>query len=322
MISRYGSIAACAALISLLNTTIALAQSGTQVYAAWSQITGSAAYSSTKPAPAGYMDLNISLRVVIDTGDATASCPDFYSYVDKGGKSTLQPLTWTKRTNNPSATRFPMIVCQAPAPNDADTITLLESVGNTTPVTFSKSNGQKVILPGANLVGNAGPPTFVALGDTGCRGLHNHRGKQECDPGKQSTTHETKFLFDKVAQQAAALNPDFVVHLGDYRYDKESNRTFDVWDSDFFERVRLGLLTELPWAFIRGNHEECSLAGQGWFFFFGPGSPTSNCASSSLHVISETWYFDVADRSQNMADPHRFIVLDTSPTVHHSNTSL
>jgi|CXWL01.1.fsa_nt_gi hypothetical protein len=44
-----------------------------------------------------------------------------------------------------------------------------------------------------------------------------------------------------------------------------------AWWSDFFEPAR-DLLLAAPWVFVRGNHELCSHAGPGWFYFLDPSS--------------------------------------------------
>lgn len=286
-------------------------------YAAWSQITGSS-HNGAYGASAGFADLKISMRVILDTGDATASCPNFAVFRDIGGSSLLQSVTWTKRSNNPDTAIFDLIVCEAPMPDTWENATLVHSIANPSPVALSGGTGANIILAGAPSVGKSGPPAFVAFGDTGCRGANNPRGTQVCDGTPKSW--ETGFFFEQLSTKAAALSPDFIIHLGDYRYDKEAKYTghqsWDMWKSDFFQRVRLGLLGQVPWAMVRGNHEECDLAGQGWFFFFGPSMPAGNCATTREDSIARTWYFDVVDRSIPAANPHRFVVLDTSQTVH------
>ncbi|WP_299686845.1 metallophosphoesterase [uncultured Tateyamaria sp.] len=282
-----------------------------QVYAAWTQANGTFASGAGSSA---FVDMNLSLRVVIETNDPNTSCPAYAARLTRNGMATSEPLAFSKRTNNPDSNRFPVIVCEAAAPTGVTGFALVQSVTDTSPVTFTDSASQPVILSAAQRVGASGPPTFVAFGDTGCRGIYNARGAQECAEDKQKKTKLTKFMFKEVAEQAAALNPDFVVHLGDYRYEKESNRTMDMWDSDFFERVRLGLLAQVPWVFVRGNHEECSLAGLGWFFFFA--ADQSSCGTGK--TLYPSWYFDVADRSAGNANPHRFVIIDTAPTVHSS----
>jgi len=46
---------------------------------------------------------------------------------------------------------------------------------------------------------------------------------------------------------------------------------WEYWRDDFFTPAK-ELLPTAPWVFSRGNHELCSRAGKGWFYFLGPGS--------------------------------------------------
>ncbi|MCE9686439.1 metallophosphoesterase [Shewanella sp. AS16] len=46
---------------------------------------------------------------------------------------------------------------------------------------------------------------------------------------------------------------------------------WQTWYEDFFLPAK-ELLASAPWVFARGNHELCSRAGPGWFYFLGPGS--------------------------------------------------
>lgn len=309
-----------AVLALLCGAPLAAAAQITNVYAAWSQINGTAPGAAYDPA-AGFADLNINMRLILE--GAGAQCPDFAAIADTGTTQTLHSLSWSRRDNNPDTSIFDLIVCETPMPAHWDSATLVQSAANPVAVTLTGGDGAAIVLPGAARVGASGPPEFVAIGDTGCRGAQNPRGSQVCDRPPQG--QETGFFFEKLMAQATALSPDFILHLGDYRYDKEAQYTghqsWDMWQSDFFQRVRLGPLTQAPWAMVRGNHEECDLAGQGWFLFFGPPVPAGNCASTSDSSIAPTWYFDVVDRTQPTASPHRFVVLDTSQTVHRQSAA-
>lgn len=46
---------------------------------------------------------------------------------------------------------------------------------------------------------------------------------------------------------------------------------WEAWWLDFFQPAG-NLLTAAPWVFARGNHELCSHAGPGWFYFLDPSS--------------------------------------------------
>jgi len=113
---------------------------------------------------------------------------------------------------------------------------------------------------------------IVIIAYTGCRMKASQNAFQSCnDPAK--------WPFAKVAQSAAALKPDLVLHIGDIHY-RESpcpqgntgcagslwGYGYDAWQADFFTPTS-PLLAAAPWVFVRGNHESCFRAGQGWFRF-------------------------------------------------------
>lgn len=79
------------------------------------------------------------------------------------------------------------------------------------------------------------------------------------------------------AATAAKLQPDLVMHIGDYHYrenacpsdiagckDSPWGYGWDTWEADLFKPAA-PLLAAAPWIVVRGNHEECARAGQGWF---------------------------------------------------------
>jgi hypothetical protein len=114
------------------------------------------------------------------------------------------------------------------------------------------------------------PRRIMVFGDTGCRLLNN--AAQNCnDP--------SEWPFAKITALAAAAQPDLVIHVGDYHYRESAcpaSRTgcanspfgygWDTWNADFFEPAA-PLLAAAPWVMARGNHEDCSRAGEGWFRF-------------------------------------------------------
>lgn len=88
--------------------------------------------------------------------------------------------------------------------------------------------------------------------------------------------------FKEISDAAAALKPDLVIHLGDYHY--RENRCpdgdaacagspwgygWDTWNADLFTPAA-ALLGAAPWVVVRGNHESCRRAGQGWWRFLDP----------------------------------------------------
>jgi hypothetical protein len=126
--------------------------------------------------------------------------------------------------------------------------------------------GRDVPAPGADI------RRIVLIADTGCRMKGSENAFQPCnDP--------LKWPFAQVAKNAAATKPDLVIHIGDIHY-RESpcppgneacanapwGYGYDAWQADFFGPAK-PLLVAAPWVFVRGNHETCARAGQGWFRF-------------------------------------------------------
>lgn len=115
----------------------------------------------------------------------------------------------------------------------------------------------------------AEPRRILVVGDTGCRLKASARDFQPCnDP--------SGWPFPRVLARALALAPDLVIHVGDYHYRESAcpagmagcagspwGYGDDAWQADFFQPAK-ALLAAAPWVFVRGNHEACSRAGQGW----------------------------------------------------------
>ena len=133
----------------------------------------------------------------------------------------------------------------------------------------------------ASIAGNAlrlptpNPARIVVIGDTGCR-------MKSADQAWQGCADEGQWPYRIVANAAAAFKPDLVIHLGDYHYRENAcpesiagcrgspwGYGWDTWQADLFVPAR-ALLAAAPWIVIRGNHEECRRAGQGWFRFLDP----------------------------------------------------
>lgn len=157
---------------------------------------------------------------------------------------------------------FPL-VCAALVPPDATAL----SIGDTS-------------LP----VPVAAPHRILVVGDTGCR--IGAGAPQACnDPAA--------WPFPSVAQAAAKLKPDLVLHVGDYLYREEpcppgnagcegspSGDNWPSWRADFFAPAA-PLMAAAPWVILRGNHESCARAGAGFLRLLGPGAfdPAAPCVS-------------------------------------------
>jgi hypothetical protein len=141
-------------------------------------------------------------------------------------------------------------------------------------------NGQALPVPAWTKKAH---PVIVVIGDTGCR--IKQGGEDSAGPGGkwniQDCASSKDWPFQEVAQHAAAEKPDLVIHVGDYLYREKhctgvagcpggpAGDTLETWEADFFTPAKK-LLLAAPWVFIRGNHEDCSRAGEGWFTLLDP----------------------------------------------------
>ena len=125
------------------------------------------------------------------------------------------------------------------------------------------------------------PTSIVVIGDTGCR-IKGERAQDCNDP--------SKWPAQAVAENAAGVKPDLIIHVGDYVYRESvcpleavkkcggtsSGDNWDTWNADFFA-PEAKLLAAAPWAFSRGNHEDCERAWRGWFYYLDPRPWTNVC---------------------------------------------
>ena len=145
---------------------------------------------------------------------------------------------------------FPVRSCEVAVPGDAVAAVL---------------DGKALPLPRPN------PQRIVVFGDTGCR-LASRDATQDCND-------INSWPFPRIAAMAAAARPDLVIHVGDYHYREEAcpvdhagcagspwGYGFDAWNADFFSPAA-PLFAAAPWVLVRGNHEDCNRAGEGWFRF-------------------------------------------------------
>ena len=247
-----------------------------------------ASYSVLAPtAEGGPVDTLIYARIILDGRNAT--CPVLTG-------STGLKLPTQARGLHPDAAantdHFPVTVCEG---------LMSENVSYT-------DETRQVQLSAVTL----DPANILVYGDSGCKlqksscaagssdsGCH----KSYCKAGSPSK------YFEKLAQVGAKQNPQLILHMGDYNYRgtagsiNGSDYAYDAgdggyggsscglqttyysqnavnsprpdiwsnWQVDFFVPAQ-AVLSKAPWVFARGNHELCSRAGPGWFYFLGPGS--------------------------------------------------
>ena len=154
------------------------------------------------------------------------------------------------------------------------------SFGNVKPAQFTVRGCEVMVPPdavAAMLDGKAlplprpNPQRILVFGDTGCR-------LKTGDP-TQSCNDINAWPFPRIAAVAAATRPDLVIHVGDYNYREDAcpagyagcagspwGYGWDTWNADFFAPAA-PLLAAAPWVMVRGNHEDCVRAGEGWFRF-------------------------------------------------------
>lgn len=332
--------------IALLNTLFIVACSGayvqkeepslvdsyaepSSVIAAWSQISGSSSVLLNTQLRA-ISPPQVDMRFVLEGNSSTVACDVFSVSIQKQVGAPWLKLNSVKpqarvNTDNP----FNHItVCTVPISGSLKgqwyaarleyqgELVRLDSklVGGDTKETVGKNytsgkaDNVHVVVFGPQSIGRRqkGKISAISLGDTGCRGLPTNgsaRMMQACD--------EKSWPLSTIAESAAALNPDLVLHVGDYRYFLEEEVSTDswlYWQKDFFPAAQ-PLLLEAPWVFGRGNHEMCQSGyfGKGYFQLFGTESENQCVESLS------PWYFDVAVGGlQSNNAPHRFVIIDTN----------
>lgn len=195
-------------------------------------------------------------RAVVDSG----TCPS----VTIGTAATPMML----RADNSDS--YSIRVCEAVIPPESESASI-----------------EGVVLPVADA---RQPPRRIAIvGDTGCR--VKCRGPGDCTI--QDCADPDKWPFAQIAAKIAAWDPDLIIHLGDYNYREYDCPTpttctgpsygWSQWKADFFDPAA-SLLIKAPWIFVRGNHETCGRAAEGWFRLLDGGrysyEDTAQCISN------------------------------------------
>jgi hypothetical protein len=172
---------------------------------------------------------------------------------------------------------FPINTCELPLP-----------AGTTSAVVA----GLTLPLPKAN------PTKMIVIGDTGCRMKAANPASGDQFQGCNDPS-QNGYPFQALANLAASLQPDVVLHVGDYQYRENEcppdqancagspwGYGWDTWEADFF-RPAANLLAAAPWIVTRGNHEQCTRAGQGWYRFLdtNPYSEAQSCNSAANDAV-------------------------------------
>jgi hypothetical protein len=231
--------------------------------------------------------------------------------------ATCPPIEWDGKTGQPMTVRanaatVPMRVDSGQSDNKAAVFDVLTCEA-TWPAGAARAQvaGHEVRAPRSEI------KRIVIVADTGCRMKASENAFQDCNDAK-------KWPFAQIAQSAAAKNPDLVIHIGDMHY-RESpcppgnagcvgspwGFGYDAWRADFFKPAQ-PLLAAAPWVFVRGNHESCFRAGQGWFRFIDaqPWTTARSCndpAQDGDADYSEPYALPIAKDTQ-------LVVFDSSKT--------
>ena len=172
----------------------------------------------------------------------------------RAAAATLAQRPTGSRAQDSKATDFPLLTCEMTIPPGGVSAAVL---------------GRALPLPRPE------PERIVVIGDTGCRLKISGDTFQACNDADA-------YPFAQVAAAAAAWKPDLVVHVGDYHYRENAcpagnagcagsswGYGWDAWRDDFFKPGAV-LLQAAPWVMVRGNHESCARAGQGFWRLLDP----------------------------------------------------
>ena len=206
---------------------------------------------------AAYVEIGDQNQAIARAITIASDCP--LVFVDGQGSrmglrvaaATIPLRTTASAVADSKPSAFPVTVCETKVP--ASTKTLM--IGS-----------RSLPLP------KASPQRIAIIADTGCRMKKSSNTFQAC-------LDTTQWPLATVAKNVAAMSPDVVLHIGDYHYRENAcpdgtagcagspwGYGWDTWDADLFTPAA-PLFAAAPWVVIRGNHEECARAGQGWFRF-------------------------------------------------------
>jgi hypothetical protein len=284
----------------------------------------------------------VNLTVTVNDGDA--ACHDSFAVtVDCPPDSTALYSSWVEIGANNQAMARVILPYADPCPsisinggaatamslrNGPGTMALRSTtISPSKPSVFTTTTCEASLPPGttsATIAGTINLPVpkstvnrVVVVGDTGCR-IKTGNPFQACgDP--------TQWPFSVISSAAAAMQPDLVLHVGDYQYRDMPCPTgntacsgspwgygSDTWMADLFTPAA-PLLAAAPWVMVRGNHEVCNTAGQGWFRYLDAnpydtsGVRTCNTASNdSVGNTSDPFAVSIGDTN--------FVVFDSSNT--------
>jgi uncharacterized protein (TIGR03437 family) len=228
----------------------------------------------------------VSLAKWIELGDSGAviaravtsqnTCPDIVI------NSKAQPMT---RRAEPTLPLWPVLSCETLLPSGAASVSIEE---------------QALRPPVDDL------ERITVVGDTGCR--------MEGPANFQSCNDAVAWPVFRISDLIATTKAQLLIHNGDFHYRRDScppgnagcagspwGFNWDTWRADFFEPFQSSF-TVAPWIFVRGNHETCDLAGEGWFRFLDPHPMPSSCQAYTDPVNIKIGQFQVINLDASFTD--------------------
>jgi hypothetical protein len=234
------------------------------------------------------------------------------------------PAITVDGATSPMTVRAPAVALPLRPTSTDTTLAAAQTSGNSKPSVFTTTTCEFSLPAGAAQATVAGinlplpKPVVnrvVIIGDTGCR-ISIGNVYQACsDP--------TQWPFSVIAAATAAMKPDLVLHVGDYEYRDNPcppgntacagqpwGYGSDAWAADFFTPAA-PLLAAAPWVMVRGNHEVCNRAGQGWYRYLDTNAfdttdvkTCDNPANDNTGNFNDPWAVSFGDT--------QFIAFDSS----------
>ena len=218
-----------------------------------------------------------SIRVITDSPSCPALLADGRALA-MAVRATTKPL-YERQADPQNTPVFTSLTCEAAVPPGVKSVLL---------------DGEKLPLPGPAV------NRIVVIGDTGCRYKVKEKKNHKFRINAQDCGSETEWPFQAMAERAAKANPDLVIHVGDYLYREPCPENFTAcrkdwapgygeaaWMADFFNPAK-PLLKAAPWVMVRGNHENCARAADGWFRYFHHGNPPAACDPFVAAFVAKT----------------------------------
>ena len=157
-------------------------------------------------------------------------------------------------------------------------------------------------------------PAFARRRSAAHRGFRRHRLSHEVDasPGLRRTLGLSRDRKARGRIPSRPGHPSWRLSLSEICtgspvcQQRPTGYDWKIWNGDFFEPSR-ALFAAAPWIMVRGNHEICDRAGEGWFRFLDHAPVPPECVPMSAFFVVEQGNlgFVVVDSAQIARDGGR-----------------